>query len=412
MAHLKVIKQKEGLIIKNSEDPFDAIEISCKEGHHFSLHANDIIMDSWCPHCQGQTDIIESILKELGLTFKRNLQIQDETYQYALNGSRKFILNRAPFSDHRFKLAQKNGYHLIIIHDDGLKDLKDQIWSALKENKEVVMIGKKEAFSENHQCSVEEFLGQEKDETGSVIKSAPTPWPEMVSKAVGYIRVSTVMQVQDGFSLEAQESKISHEAAKHNLFLRNFYIDKGLSGGSMDKRLALEKMRNDLKEGEWIIVNSVSRLARNTKDLLSMVEEIEKKNCHLIIIDLNLDITSPSGKLILTLMASQAQFERELTSERVKGVLQHLKKTGNLRSKPNFGWKLNPDRSPDAAIHIRNEEEQKIITNIRLLRRSYPNLGVTAFTRKLNNVGVQPPRNSKVWYHKTVKVIMDREGIK
>ena len=151
------------------------------------------------------------------------------------------------------------------------------------------------------------------------------------------------MQVQDGFSLAAQENKIATEAVKHNLFLRGLYIDKGISGGSTEKRLSLENMRENLNEGDWIIVNSVSRLARNTKDLLSMVEEIEEKKCHLIIIDLNMDITSPSGKLILTLMASQAQFERELTSERVKGVLQHLKKDGFIENKTII-WMENEHR--------------------------------------------------------------------
>ena len=180
----------------------------------------------------------------------------------------------------------------------------------------------------------------------------------------------------------------------------------------MEKRLALEEMRKELAENTWIIVNSVSRLARNTKDLLSLVDEIEKKKCHLIIIDLNMDITSPSGKLILTLMASQAQFERELTSERVKGVLQHLKSTGSLRTKPRFGWTLNPDRSPDAPIHIRNEEEQHIIRRIKNLRSRNKMIGIVAFTKKVEESGVPHPRNSKKWYHTTLKTILENEGIK
>ena len=102
------------------------------------------------------------------------------------------------------------------------------------------------------------------------------------------------MQVNDGFSLEAQESKIAQECRKHNLYLKALFIDRGISGGSIENRLSLEKMRRELKENEWIIIASVSRLARNTKELLELVDEIEKKKAHLIIIDLNLDITSPS----------------------------------------------------------------------------------------------------------------------
>ena len=145
---------------------------------------------------------------------------------------------------------------------------------------------------------------------------------------------------------------------------------------------------------------------------MELVEEIERKKAHLIIIDLNMDITSPSGKLILTLMASQAQFERELTSERVKGVLEHLKKTGNLRTKPHYGWKINPDRSPGAPLHIRDEKEQKIIERIRYIRSKNMKMGITAFTRLINDYNIPTGRNSKEWYHSSLKKLMLREGFK
>jgi DNA invertase Pin-like site-specific DNA recombinase len=196
-----------------------------------------------------------------------------------------------------------------------------------------------------------------------------------------------------------------------NGFLKTLYIDRGISGGSIEKRLALEELLSNCQKGDWVIVNSVSRLARKTKDLLSIVEIIEKKECHLLIIDLNLDITSPSGKLILTLMGSQAQFEREITSERVKGVLQHLKETGNLRTKPPFGWKMNIDRSSGASIHTRDEEEQEVISQIRILRSKNRNIPITTFTEVLNRENIKPPRKSKKWYHKFVKDTMTREGI-
>ena len=128
--------------------------------------------------------------------------------------------------------------------------------------------------------------------------------------------------------------------------------------------------------------------------------------------DLNLDITSPSGKLILTLMGSQAQFERELTSERVKTVMKHLKDVGQLRTKPPFGYMMNPDKSDSSMIHVKNEEEQIILRHIRYWRKKYPDKEITAFARLLNNMKVPPPRKSKKWYHGGLKTIMEREGIK
>lgn len=407
----EIADEKKGEILEYHNDMFQEIKIKCHQGHIFHLYANDIILNDWCPHCLiNKKEPIEEIFTALNLAFEKNYPLQKQVYDYAIIGKRKFLVQKGK-NDDKIRLAQKQNFNLIIIIDDTIANLKGQIWKALKEDKLLTYIGEKKIITE-HTCDIIKKLDNEKDETGSVIKTAPEPYPEMVKFSVGYIRVSTAIQVQDGFSLEAQESKISNESSKHNLFLKNIYIDKGISGGSMEKRLALEEMRKELKEDTWIIVNSVSRLARNTKDLLSLVEEIEKKKCHLIIIDLNMDITSPSGKLILTLMASQAQFERELTSERVKGVLQHLKKTGTLRTKPKFGWKLNPDHSPDAPIHVRNEEEQHIIRRIKNLRSRNKMLGIVAFARKVEECGVPFPRKSKRWYHGTLKNIMDQEGIK
>lgn len=407
----EIADEKKGEILEYHNDMFQEIKIKCHQGHIFHLYANDIILNDWCPHCLiDKKEPVEEIFTALNLAFEKNYPLQKQVYDYAIIGKRKFLVQKGK-DDDKIRLAQKQNFNLIIIIDDTIANLKEQIWKALKEDKLLTCIGEKKIITE-HTCDIIKKLDNEKDETGSIIKTAPEPYPEMVKFSVGYIRVSTAMQVQDGFSLEAQESKISNESSKHNLFLKNIYIDKGISGGSMEKRLALEEMRKELKEDTWIIVNSVSRLARNTKDLLSLVEEIEKKKCHLIIIDLNMDITSPSGKLILTLMASQAQFERELTSERVKGVLQHLKKTGTLRTKPKFGWKLNPDHSPDAPIHIRNEEEQHIIRRIKNLRSRNKMLGIVAFARKVEECGVPFPRKSKRWYHGTLKNIMDQEGIK
>ena len=260
-------------------------------------------------------------------------------------------------------------------------------------------------------CTLTKTMENDKEDTGSMIKYAPPPFPLNTSQAVGYIRVSTAMQVQDGFSLDAQEAKIYRECVNRNLFCRSLYIDKGISGGSTQKRLGLQEMMGNLKEGDWIIAASVSRLARDTVDLLSISKKIEDMGCHLVVIDLNLDLTTPSGKLILTLMGSQAQFERELTSERVKTVMAHLKEKGMLRTKPVYGWKLNPNRGDNEPMHIRDEHEQETIKRIRGIRNIHPKTKITEFTRIVNQSKLAPPRKAREWYHGTLRDIMNREGI-
>ena len=406
---MDVIERKGGVLIKKASNVFEKNIIKCSRNHQFEILTNDINLGKWCDKC---IDVVDNILTNLSIKFNKNQKIGNFEYPYVISGERNFlILLDLPNREDMIQNGKKNNYNIIIIDDLESDKLESKIWESIRDNKEFLHVCKKQTHQTKHQCHLTKNLGKEDSEESSIVKYTPGPYPIDMRKVVGYIRVSTVMQVQDGFSLEAQESKIESEANKMNGFLKGIFIDKGISGGSMKDRKALEEMMKKIETGDWIVVNSVSRLARKTKDLLTIVEFIEKKGCHLLIIDLNLDITSPSGKLILTLMGSQAQFEREITSERVKGVMQHLKKTGSLRTKPPFGLKMNPDHSTGASIHIRDEEEQKIISQIRLLRKKYPKVTITRFSELLNIENLAPPRKSKKWYHATLKEIMKREGI-
>ena len=408
-----IIESKGGTILKESEDVFDEIMIKCKNGHTFNKLSNDIFMGEWCEHCTEDTRLDDK-LSALQLPFVKNHSVGRYEYQYVITTkTRKFVI--FDNKENRTKLcsnAVENEYNVIIIDDYEKESIQGVIWNAIKHNIKFTTIEDEKKDDEtNETCTMSRSLDNEKADTGSVIKYAPDPHPTNTAKSVGYIRVSTAMQVQDGFSLDAQESKIYKECSNRNLFCKKLYIDKGISGGSTDKRLALQEMMKGLVDGDWVIVASVSRLARDTVDLLSISKEIEKINCHLVVIDLNLDLTTPSGKLILTLMGSQAQFERELTSERVKTVMAHLKERGLLRTKPPFGWKLNPNRAEDQPMHIRDDGEQETIKRIRVLRNNYPKSKITEFTRKVNESGLPAPRRAKEWYHSSLKDIMKREGI-
>ena len=407
-----IIEGKGGTIIKDSEDIFDEIQIRCKNGHIFSKLSNDIFMGEWCDECVDDTRL-DSMLSALQLPFVKNHNISKFEYQYAIiTKTRKFVIfDNIENRNKMCQNAKENGFNIIIIEDYDKENLQGLVWNTIKDNIEFTTIDKHKEDKTIETCILTTILDNEKDDTGSIVKYAPTPYPDNTLRAVGYIRVSTVMQVQDGFSLEAQEAKLYKECDNRNLFCRGLYIDKGISGGSTAKRLGLQEMMKGLNEGDWVIVSSVSRLARDTVDLLSISKQIEKLRCHLVVIDLNLDLTTPSGKLILTLMGSQAQFERELTSERVKTVMGHLKERGMLRTKPSYGWKLNPNRAEDQPMHIRNEDEQETIKRIRALRSNYPKAKITEFTRRVNESGLHPPRKAKEWHHSSLKDIMTREGI-
>ncbi len=408
----EIIESKGGTILKDAEDVFDEISIKCNCGSIFNMLSNDIIMGEWCKDCNEDTRLDDK-LSSLQLPFVKSHRVGKYEYQYAIiTKTRKYVIfDNISNRDKLCSNARQNEFNIIIIDDYEKDNLKSLIWNAIKENKDFTIIETVKQKEYEETCSLTKTMENDKEDTGSMIKYAPPPYPLNTSVSVGYIRVSTAMQVQDGFSLDAQEAKIYRECVNRNLFCRGLYIDRGISGGSTQKRLGLQEMMSDLKEGDWVITASVSRLARDTVDLLSLSKKIEDMGCHLVVIDLNLDLTTPSGKLILTLMGSQAQFERELTSERVKTVMGHLKEKGMLRTKPIYGWKLNPNRGENEPMHIRDEHEQETIKRIRAIRNIHPDKKITEFTRIVNESKLQPPRKAKTWYHGTLKDIMKREGI-
>src|SRR5581483_8655419 len=89
--------------------------------------------------------------------------------------------------------------------------------------------------------------------------------------AKGYIRVSTTMQREDGISLETQTQRIQEYCAYKKLDLVKVYQDAGISGKNITGRPGMQELLSDIQKGDSIIVCDLSRLARNTKDALTIV---------------------------------------------------------------------------------------------------------------------------------------------
>lgn len=137
---------------------------------------------------------------------------------------------------------------------------------------------------------------------------------------VAYIRVST-----------EEQNTARQEEAIRNLGVEKVFIEK-VSGKNMD-RPQLRAMLDYVREEDTLIVESYSRLARNTKDLLSIVEELEKKGVAFVSLKENLDTTTPQGKLMLTIFAGLAQFERECTLQRQKEGIAIAKAEGKYKGR-------------------------------------------------------------------------------
>lgn len=136
-------------------------------------------------------------------------------------------------------------------------------------------------------------------------------------RVVIYIRVSTQEQVVEGHSIEAQEVRAREYAERMGYEVVEVYIDEGLSGKSTKHRAAYQQMMSDARAGNFdlVVIWKLTRLGRNMLDILNTVEEFIKLDIELFSISENFDISTSSGKLMLQLLSSFSEFERNQISE-------------------------------------------------------------------------------------------------
>lgn len=132
---------------------------------------------------------------------------------------------------------------------------------------------------------------------------------------IGYIRVSTT-----------EQNTIRQEVLMHELGVDELYIDKA-SGKNTD-RLELKKMLTYVRQGDTVIVESISRFARNTRDLLELVEQLANKNVAFVSKKEAIDTTTPSGKFMLTIFGAVAELEREYILQRQREGIVEAKQRG------------------------------------------------------------------------------------
>lgn len=221
-------------------------------------------------------------------------------------------------------------------------------------------------------------------------------------RAIGYIRVSTEKQAEEGVSLEAQKEKIRAWCDMHDYELVAIEEDAGISGKSMKKREGLRLALAKVEKGTALVAYSFSRLARSTRDLLDIADHLQKRDADLVSISERIDTSGATGRLVFTILAALAQFERELIGERTKSSLDHKRRVGEAYSPTPYGFD-RIDAEGEKARLIPNSEELAILDTMRQMKMA--GISLRGIASDLNKKGIQPKRGVQ-WYASSVKKML------
>ncbi|EIS6279277.1 recombinase family protein [Staphylococcus pseudintermedius] len=185
---------------------------------------------------------------------------------------------------------------------------------------------------------------------------------KMKKKLVGgYIRVSTERQVE-GYSIEGQITQIEQYCQFNGYELVDIYADRGISGKSMN-RPELQRMLNDAKNGklDCVMVYKTNRLARNTSDLLTIVEELHRQNVEFFSLSERMEVKNSTGKLMLQILASFSEFERNTILENICNMQHQRALEGYYQGNLPLGYNNIPDNKKELMI---NQHEANIVKYI------------------------------------------------
>lgn len=144
----------------------------------------------------------------------------------------------------------------------------------------------------------------------------------------GYGRVSTINQNTDNQKLELEKAGYQIEY---------WFEDTGISGKtSANQRPQFMALLEKIRDGETLVVSKLDRLGRDAIDVLQTVKQLSKRNIKVIVHQIgNTDLSSPAGKMLLTMLAAVAEMERDLLIERTQSGLERAKSEGKILGRPS-----------------------------------------------------------------------------
>ncbi|MHB8433257.1 MAG: recombinase family protein [Candidatus Tyrphobacter sp.] len=215
--------------------------------------------------------------------------------------------------------------------------------------------------------------------------------------SVGYCRVSTQEQAEQGVSLDAQRSRLQAVAQSHGEALTEVFVDDGYSGASMD-RPAMKRLVAliERREVAAVLVCKLDRLTRSLRDMLDLVDLCDRTETRLVSASESLDTGSAIGRMVLQVVSAFAEFERGMVSERTSAALDFKRSQRQVYGAVPFGYRR------DGEMLVAVPAEQEALADMRRMHSE----GATyrAIGEMLETRGVQP--RGRRWYPSSVRAVL------
>jgi len=207
------------------------------------------------------------------------------------------------------------------------------------------------------------------------------------TKVIGYIRVSTREQGDSGLGMAAQRSAIEAECARRGWQLEHIYED--VASGKDTKRDGLAAALAALRSGlvGALVVAKLDRLSRSTRDFADLLETATAQRWALVVLDLGVDTATPSGQLVVNVIAALAQWERQIIGTRTRDALAAARDLGQ---------------------HLGRRSTLPTDVVARIVREHASGLSLGAIARALNADGVPTGQGGARWYSSTVRHVLTR----
>lgn len=212
------------------------------------------------------------------------------------------------------------------------------------------------------------------------------PTTDRATRILAYLRVSTEEQQASGAGLAAQRAAILAECERRGWHLVEVIEDAGYSAKDL-KRPGVQKALDTLRDGgaDALVVAKLDRLSRSMLDFSSIMATAQKQNWGLIALDCAVDTTTPAGEAMANVLATFAQFERRLISQRTKDA---------LAAKRAQGVRLGRPRQLPAVVVKRIHRDRARGKTL------------SAIAQSLNSEGVPTAQGGQRWYASTVRAVL------